>query len=309
MSIDFLRGLTIFTMILVNNPGSWSYQFSPLKHAPWHGWTVTDLVFPFFLFIVGLSISISQQNSALKQSLSLDFGKSVFIRFIKLMCLGWFLSLSYYNFYDPNFDWVEGRLYSLRWFGVLQRIAIVYLCCAFIHQYLSNILKVAICILLLFSYWTAMLLVELTDANGIVYQGNLLPGKNLAAYIDHHLFGLSHLYHKSSVPFASDPEGLLTTIPAIVSCLIGILVAEIILTKPSVTAQIKQLSLVGLSLFGLSYLLSIWIPFNKNLWTPSYVLLASGLAMLVLAASRWLIDLKTNKLPTLPSIFQKKIHC
>lgn len=312
MSIDFLRGITIFTMILVNNPGSWSYQYSPLKHAAWHGWTITDLVFPFFLFIVGLSISISTKKSRFlaiddfektsKVAITSDDITQILVRSAKLFSLGLLLALSYYNFYDPDFSWLESRLTGIRWFGVLQRIALVYFFCALIHHAFSNRVKVILSFALLIGYWFAMTMISYQDSQAVSYQGLLVAGNNLAAFLDHHLIGISHLYHKSSTPFSSDPEGLLTTIPALVNCLIGILVGDLILSKPSLSEQIRLLFFWGAVLVASAYLISMWVPFNKNLWTPSYVLLSSGFAMILLGASRWLIDEKDIKLWSAPFI-------
>ena len=299
ISVDILRGMTIFTMILVNNPGSWSTIYAPLKHANWNGWTLTDLVFPFFLFIVGISISLSfSKESSLKQSTS-EKQLIVFRRSLKLIGLGWVLGLSYYNFYSPEFSWFEDRLLKIRWFGVLQRIGLVYFACASIYIWTARNKRVLTMSTGIFAslilYWLIMLFVSYQDANGNLFQGILSAGNNLAAYIDHNLFGTSHLYHKSSSPFSSDPEGLLTTLPALASCLSGIIVSEAILQKENRLLQSKQLMVFGIVSFGFAYLLSTWIPFNKNLWTPSYVFLSSGLAMIVLSACIYCIDHKNWK--------------
>jgi predicted acyltransferase len=323
MSVDLLRGVTIFTMILVNNPGSWGNLYSPLAHAVWHGWTITDLVFPFFLFIVGLSIALSANQTASscdKKNQANTIGINRFellqivARTVKLFLLGWLLGLSYYNFYDPQFSWFNDKLLSIRWFGVLQRIAIVYFVCAICFRLMTNRQLIILCMVLLGAYWTAMMLLPYIDNNGNQLVGVLLPGNNLAAYIDHHLFGVNHLYHKSTQPFASDPEGLLTTVPALVNCLIGILVAKSVLLKPNtpdektatvnqeqkVKQQIIKLLWIAFPMLLLAYIASNWFPFNKNLWSPPYVLLSSSLAIIVLALARWLIDLMGAKLWTAP---------
>lgn len=308
MSVDLLRGVTIFTMILVNNPGSWGELYAPLAHAQWHGWTITDLVFPFFLFIVGLSIAlssnsdISNSNNTQEQAIGLNtrMFKQIVTRTVKLFLLGWMLGLSYYNLYDPSFSWLNERLLSIRWFGVLQRIALVYFFCAISFRLFSTRQLVLLCIIVLAVYWASMMLVPYTETNGTLYVGQLIPGNNLAAFIDHHLFGVKHLYHKSTTPFASDPEGLFTTLPALVNCLVGILVAKTILNKPADRQQIYYLLLAGLSMLIAAYICANWFPFNKNLWSPSYVLLSSGLALLALAFARWVIDLRAIKVWTAP---------
>ena len=315
MSVDLLRGFTIFAMILVNNPGSWGNIYPPLAHAEWHGWTITDLVFPFFLFIVGLSIALSADKAesninccSLSKPIGLnsdDFIQIV-VRTIKLIILGWILGVSYYNFYDPNFEWFNDRLLSIRWFGVLQRIALVYFVCAICFRILTHRQLILLSILLLAIYWGAMILIPYSDDSGNQFVGLLLPGNNLAAYIDHHLFGVKHLYHKSTLPFASDPEGLLTTLPAVVNGLIGVLVAKIILNNPCssnqnqqpeqfanlIKSELYKLLLVGFIMLIAAFICALWFPINKNLWSPSYVLLSSGLAILCLAFARWLIEFK-----------------
>ncbi len=335
MSVDLIRGLTIFAMILVNNPGSWANIYSPLAHASWHGWTLTDLVFPFFLFIVGISITLSfeQSNNSVTGNAKYHSPKisrieltQIFKRTLKLFLLGWLLGISYYNFYDPNFNWFTDRLLSIRWFGVLQRIAIVYCICAICYRLFNTRQLIWLSILLLVIYWGLMMLAPYQDQAGNQYYGLLLEGNNLAAFIDDYLFGREHLYHKSTQPFASDPEGLLTTLPALVNCLIGVVVAkQILLTSKqsndslnpiSTSDNFKQFLLswfhsdssskatkliaCAVPLLIFAYLASIWFPINKNLWSPSYVLLSSGLAMLVLALAVWLVDIKGYKLWTAP---------
>ncbi len=296
MAIDLLRGITVFAMILVNNPGSWSHIYPPLEHAPWHGWTLTDLVFPFFLLIVGVSIAIAFSNKPSR----LESYQSVAIRSFKLLVLGWILGLSYYNFYDTNFSWIEQRLYHIRWFGVLQRIALVYFICANLYLMIGSkhrkIIFAIIGLFCLVSYWLLMILIPYSDQQGNQYQGLLIAGNNLAAYIDHHLFGQAHLYHQSSRPFASDPEGLLTTLPALVSCILGILIGQQMVNQNLSMAQLKKLFLAAIALILIAYLLSPWIPFNKNLWTPSYVLLSAGLAIILLVGLMLLVDIKGYRL-------------
>jgi predicted acyltransferase len=306
LSVDILRGFTIFVMILVNNPGSWANIYSPLKHASWHGWTATDLVFPFFLFIVGLSISLSFSRPKVEQSSYREKLYNIFTRSFKLALLGLILALSYYNFYSVEFSWINDRLLKIRWFGVLQRIALVYLVCATLYVLISknqriNYLSLG-CLISLLSYWTLMILVSYQDSDGQHFQGLLITGNNLAAYIDHHLFSPTHLYHKNSLPFSSDPEGLLTSLPALATCLSGILVAETILKLQSYQLQIKWLFIIGAVCVVFAYLLNSVIPFNKNLWTPSYVFLSTGFAMILLGLCIYSVDYKKWKSAASPFI-------
>ncbi|MDH5434946.1 MAG: heparan-alpha-glucosaminide N-acetyltransferase domain-containing protein [Gammaproteobacteria bacterium] len=302
MSVDVLRGVAIFMMILVNNPGSWSHQYAPLAHAQWHGWTLTDLVFPFFLFIVGISIALSFSSSKFKTKTTWQQHQILLTRTAKLILLGWFLGLFYYNFYNPEFSWINDRLLAIRWFGVLQRIALVYLVCSLLFIYCKPSTRFTLLLMILISYWIAMMLVSYQDSAGNIYQGLLDADNNLAAYIDHHLFGQTHLYHKNKLPFASDPEGLLTTLPAIASGLSGVLIAEYVLLKQDKIHQIKQLLIIGILSVVMGYLLSLSIPVNKNLWTPSYVFLSSGLAILTLAFCIYLLEIKKQQKWSAPFI-------
>ena len=216
-AVDLFRGITIAAMILVNNPGSWSAMYGPLKHADWHGWTLTDLIFPFFLVIIGISIWLSYSTGS-KSTLSRS---QQFIalskRSLKLYLLGLFLALFYYKFHDPSFDWFNDRFLSVRLVGVLQRIALVYFFSVLVFL-LVPVRAFGLTMLgLLIGYWLLMILVPYPLPDGSWTSGQLIPGNNLAAYLDHRLIGPEHLYLESTLPYASDPEGLLSTLPAIAS--------------------------------------------------------------------------------------------
>ena len=184
LALDVLRGLTITAMILVNNPGSWSYLFWPLKHADWHGLTPTDLIFPFFIFIVGMSITLSVNAMQAKGVSKQQILKSGVLRTVKLIALGWFLALFYYNFRDANFSWLEQRLFSIRVMGVLQRIGLVYIIALACYLYLKPKPIVFALLGLLLGYGALMQYMPYKLPTGEVTSGLWLYGNNLSAWFD-----------------------------------------------------------------------------------------------------------------------------
>ncbi|MDX1391927.1 MAG: DUF5009 domain-containing protein [Rheinheimera sp.] len=290
LALDALRGLTITAMILVNNPGSWSYVYAPLRHASWHGWTLTDLIFPFFLVIVGISAQLSQ-----KAGRQLSHGRvlqQAAIRSAKLFALGLFLALFYYNFRDPNYSYLQQKLLSLRWLGVLQRIALVYFATVLIMQCCHTRGRigwlVGVCLLYLF----AMYFVPYHSASGQQFVGLWQHGNSFAAWLDHSVLGAAHLYYRTATPFAFDPEGLWSTLPAIASCLSGVLIAQWWQTSRSTEQKLRGLLLGGVIAVWLGELWHFSLPINKTLWTPSFVLLSSGYCAIALAACIWLCQVK-----------------
>lgn len=301
-AIDVFRGLTIAGMILVNNPGTWGAMYTPLGHAQWHGWTVTDLIFPFFLIIVGVSISLSfggGSKSGLSHSIQF---KEICIRTLKLYGLGLFLALFYYQFHNPDYNWINERLLDVRLVGVLQRIAFVYFFSTLIFIFLPRNWHLIMFFSLLAVYWMLMMVVTYPLPDGSYVNGLLIPGNNLAAFIDHHVIGTKHLYLENTRPFASDPEGLLSTVPAIASCIGGFFIGHILSNSRSILEQVKKLLLMGVGSLVLAYIAEPWIPFNKNLWTPSYVLLSLGIACCVLAVIVYLTDEKEIRAGTKPMV-------
>lgn len=296
LSLDVFRGLTITAMVLVNNPGSWSHIYSPLKHAQWHGWTPTDLIFPFFVFIVGVSICLSievQKRNGLSNS---HIIKSSFIRTSKLVLLGWFLALFYYQIGNVQFNWIDDRLFAMRIMGVLQRIGIVYFICVLIYLMLKTRVQLWLFAGLMVIYILLMNFIPYSDTAGTVYQGFWLHGNSLAAWLDNLVLGSKHLYYKDAIPFSFDPEGILSTLPAISTCLSGILLGKYLRfakrNRTELSKQIVYIAAIGLGMVVFAELWSNWLPINKALWTPSFVLLSSGYACLVLALCMYLIDLK-----------------
>ncbi|WP_461100806.1 acyltransferase family protein [Spirosoma koreense] len=280
LSLDFFRGLTVAAMVLVNNPGDWGHIYAPLEHAAWNGWTPTDLIFPFFLFIVGVSITFAL---GAKRGASGIVGKIV-KRSATLFLLGFFL-----NFF-PKFD-----ISTVRIPGVLQRIAVIYLICSLIFLKTSPRQQLYILCGLLVGYW---LLMTTVPVPGVGF-ANLEPTTNLAAWLDRTIITPAHVYKVAKV---WDPEGLLSTLPAIGTGLLGMLTGTWLRTDRGVAEKIAWLFAVGCltTLAGLIW--DSFFPINKALWTSSYVLLAGGLAMLGLALCYWLIDVNQYRRAVLPIV-------
>lgn len=281
LSLDFFRGLTVAAMILVNNPGDWGHIYAPLEHAEWNGCTPTDLIFPFFLFIVGVSISQSmsfrKSNPSSYRRTILKSGKRALI----LFGLGVFISL-----YPTIFTAPVEALKHVRIPGVLQRIALVFLFSSICYLKMSDktILKTIIGLLVL--YWAMMMFVPVPH----IGYANLEKETNLGAWIDRTLLTEQHLWPLS---VTWDPEGLFGTIPAIGSGLIGVLAGNYLKRKDIIEAEkVAWLFTVGLFLTILGLIWDMEFPINKSLWTSSYVLYTGGLATIGLALSYWVIDIK-----------------
>jgi len=271
MSLDIFRGLTIAGMILVNNPGSWRYVYAPLLHAPWHGWTPTDLIFPFFLFIVGVSMIFSFAARLKRGHRRADLLRHVMQRSAIIFFLGLFLNAF------PFFQFTTMRLP-----GVLQRIALCYFFAALIVLASARRGQLVFIVALLGGYWALLALVPV-PGYGI---GRLDPDGNLAAYVDRRLM-LGHLWKPTW-----DPEGLLSTLPAIATTLLGALTGQWLRSHrppPHKAAGLIAMGAVGLVA---GELLHLWFPINKNLWTSSYVIFTAGFAALLLGLCYWLADVK-----------------
>ena len=300
LALDALRGLTITAMILVNNPGSWSYVYSPLLHAEWHGWTVTDLIFPFFIVIVGMSLQLSlqRQQGVAKPTLL----KQALLRSAKLYLLGLFLVLFYYNFRDPAYNYIEQKLMAVRALGVLQRIALVYFFTMLIALYCATrgriIAMLALCALYLAGMWY----LPYQDSYGQQFVGLFEFGNSFAAWLDHTVLGAKHLYYRTATPFAFDPEGLWSTLPAIASCVSGLLIAQWLQAERTLVQKARGLLLFGVIAVWLAELWHLALPINKSLWTPSFVLLSSGYCAIALAACLWLCDIKKYRLWSAPFV-------
>jgi predicted acyltransferase len=271
LSLDVFRGMTVALMILVNNPGDWSHVYAPLLHAKWNGCTPTDLVFPFFLFIVGVSIVLAL--SAKKESGAADaaiYGK-ILKRGAIIFGLGLLLTLY------PKFNFATMRIP-----GVLQRIALVYMVCSVIYLNASWRTQIWLGVGILLTYWGLMTLVPVP---GVGY-ANLEPATNLGAWLDNLLLN-GHLWASSKV---WDPEGLLSTMPAVGTGIIGMLTGEWLRTSRSHHEKLTGMFAVGAVLIFIGFAWDMIFPINKSLWTSSYVLYTGGLALQTLGMVYFLVD-------------------
>ena len=298
VSLDVFRGLTIAAMILVNDPGSWNHIYPPLEHADWNGWTLTDLIFPFFLFIVGVSMTLSFASRIARGATRRALAIHVLRRSVLIFAIGLFLN----GF--PNFDFS-----SIRIMGVLQRIAVCYLVAGLLYlltfqkgfvaggpvRVRANLRVTAgVGIALLVGYWALMTFVPVPDY-GV---GRLGKEDNLAAYVDRTLMG-GHLWSESKT---WDPEGFLSTFPAIVSLLIGNLAGEWLRSDLGENRKALGLAAAGLVLLVAGRLLHPYFPINKNLWTSTFVLFTGGWGMLALAACYWIVDVRGWRGWTAPTL-------
>ena len=277
LSLDVFRGLTVCFMIIVNNgshPG-----FAPLEHAEWNGWTLTDLVFPFFLFITGASLTFSFASRLSDSSRRAQL-PHILRRAAIIFAIG--LAINAY----PYYTFAVWRIP-----GVMQRIAICYLAASVLYLWTGTRTRWAIIAALLIGYWIAMRFIPIPGFGIPTVDIPLLDKDyNLAAWLDRELM-LGHLFEHSR-----DPEGLLSTLPAIATMLFGVATGEWIRQLRAEPAKlIRRLVLVGLACWAAGELWSLTFPINKKLWTSSYVLLTAGLAMLALAACYWLIDVKQHR--------------
>lgn len=278
LALDVLRGMTIVLMILVNNPGSWSHVYAPLLHAKWDGCTPTDLVFPFFMFVVGISMYISKQKWSKGDDTWLR--KSI-LRGLKIILIGFLLN--WFPFYDRN-------PFDVRIFGVLQRIGLAYIFAAIIIRYVTIKYLLATLGFILLSYW-GLLLVNGDD--GLTLEGNLVRALDIA------IIGEKNIYKGYGIPF--DPEGLLSTYPAIATILLGYLVASWFNQEESKLSYIKKIMPYGLIFCIIGYLWHlIGFPLNKPIWSSSYVLWTAGLATLIYSSLIWIIDIKKQSSWTSP---------
>lgn len=284
LALDVLRGLTIAFMIIVNTPGSWSNLYGPLAHAPWHGFTPTDLVFPTFLFVVGNAMSFSMKKMHLMSSS--EFFRKVGKRTLLIFGIGWLLNA--FPFYDSLADGSIAfiDLTEVRLFGVLQRIALCYFFASVI-LYLGGI-KVAWIFsgVALFGYWALMYFFgDATDPYSLT--------GNAALKLDLAVIGAERMYRGEGIPF--DPEGILSTLPAIVNVIGGYLAGRMVQQLGNTSETVKKLLGIGLVLIVVAYGWDLLFPINKKIWTSSYVLLTTGIALMMLAVLISFIEIKQYK--------------
>jgi predicted acyltransferase len=282
-SLDVFRGATVALMIMVNNPGDWDNIYAPLDHATWHGCTPTDLVFPFFLFAVGNAMAfVMPKIEAAGESF---FWKKVIKRTLLIFAIGLFLNWSPFIKYNAAGDFVAKQFENLRFFGVLQRIALCYFFGSVIVHYFKVRGAFVVSAVLLFAYWFMCI------------AGNTADPYSLAGWfgtnIDIAIIGDSHMYHGEDVAF--DPEGLMSTFAAIVQVVFGYLVGNYILQKGKTQEMLNGLFVTGCVLVVTGLAWDMFFPINKKIWTSSYTVYTTGLAVLVLSVMIYLIEFKNVK--------------
>ncbi len=302
ISLDALRGFTVACMIIVNVPGSWGHVYKPLLHSHWHGATPTDLVFPFFLFIVGVSIVLALDRQLIQGKTKRELLKKVLIRSLKIFLLGVFLWMF------PKFD-----LSNIRIPGVLQRISIVFLFGSVLFLYTDWKSHIKWAVGLLVGYWALMTFMpvpiddviqlalesgETLRSEGIVtvegiskvgegfIAANYEPGTNIESWLDRRLIP-GRLWEKTW-----DPEGFLSTFPAIATGILGMLAGKHLLSNLSSDKKVIWLFFAGFASFVAGNVFDWFFPINKHIWTSSYVLYAGGLSSMSLAFFVWLVDVQ-----------------
>ena len=280
LSLDAFRGMTIAAMFLVNNPGDWAHLYPPLAHAAWSGWTLTDCIFPFFLFIVGVSLQLSITNQpVLPEHRHQHYGK-LMRRAAIIFLIG--LSLNFI----PSFD-----LFSLRIPGVLQRIALTIMLAGAILIFFSWRQQCMWIIAILTIYTCVMLLVPVPDAEGVWGRGVLEPGRDFGAWLDRALME-GHLWKKSKT---WDPEGLFSTLPATASVLFGVLTGRLLCSAIPRRQQVFALIIFGIVCISLGQVMDHYLmPINKSLWTSSFCVLMTGWAVLTFTVFYYLLDASTS---------------
>lgn len=284
LALDVLRGLTVAFMVIVNTPGSWADLFPPLAHAHWHGFTATDLVFPTFLFVVGNAMSFSMKK--INTMSSSDFFKKVGKRTLLIFVIGWILNAF------PFYDTLEGGgiafidLTEVRLFGVLQRIALCYFFASLILYIGGAKAGWIFSAIALFGYWGIMYFFgDGADPYGITTNADIK--------LDLALIGPERMYGGEGIPF--DPEGILSTLPAIVNVIAGYLAGKMVQKLGNTNETVKKLLGIGLVLIIIAYGWDILFPINKKIWTSSYVVLTTGIDLMMLAVLISFIEIKHYK--------------
>jgi len=278
ISLDVFRGITIAGMILVNNPGTWSKVYKPLLHAPWHGWTPTDFIFPFFLFIVGVAMSLSMAKRIERGDSRLQLYAKIIRRTLIIFAIGFFLNLFlFFNFKEVRIP------------GVLQRIALCYFFASVIMIESDKKWQIGWTIFLLTIYWIVIKFVPVPGYGA----GVLEPMGNLGWYIDSKLLA-GHTW-KYAPALGFDPEGLLSTLPAIATVMFGVFTGDWLRSKREHYEKVSGLFVFGVLGLVLGEILKGWLPINKNLWTSTYSIFMAGMALIFLAMCYWLIDIKGYK--------------
>ncbi|WP_337966982.1 DUF5009 domain-containing protein [uncultured Flavobacterium sp.] len=326
ISLDVFRGLTILLMTIVNNPGDWGHVYAPLLHSEWHGCTPTDLVFPFFIFIMGVAVPLAMPTKTWDDT---TFNK-ILVRSLRMFCLGIFFNYfaKIQLFGLDGIPLLIGRLIitvavgyalmgnfsskvknilafsilfiylflaysgieayeSVRLPGVLQRIGIVYFVVSLLYLKTSKKTQIITGIILLLSYWAIMTLIPVPG----IGEANLEKGTNLASWLDSVLLK-GHMYRET---ITWDPEGILSTLPSIVNGIIGLLIGQVLQLEISKNQKATKIAIAGIALIIVGLIWSTVFPINKSLWTSSYVLYTTGLAATVLSILYYIIDIADYK--------------
>ena len=282
-SLDVFRGATVALMILVNNPGSWGHIFPPLEHAGWHGVTPTDLVFPFFLFAVGNAMAFVMPK--LEAAGESKFWYKIIKRTLLIFFIGLLLNWFPFVKYNADGNIVAKPFENLRIFGVLQRIAISYFFASIIVHYFKVRGAFVVGAFILLAYW--FLCVAANPADPFSLHGWF--GTN----IDKALLGDKHMYHGEGIAF--DPEGLMNSLGAIVQVILGYLVGNYILQKGKTAEMLNGLFVAGCVLVFAGFCWDMVFPINKKIWTSSYTVYTTGLALMILSVMIYLIEFKGSK--------------
>ena len=285
MSLDVFRGITVMGMILVNNPGDWGHIYAPLEHAHWHGCTPTDLIFPFFLFIVGVSITYALDGARQQPE---THGRTM-LRVLKRAAI--LFGLGLFSALFPKFDFSTVRIP-----GVLARIAVVFLVCGVLFLKTNRKQQIGLLAFILIAYNVLLQLVPVPGYG----PANLEAATNLGAWLDRTVLGEAHLWKQSRT---WDPEGLLSTLPAVGTGLLGLLAGQWLRRREVEPAtRVAWLFVAGAGCVVLGMVWNGWFPINKALWTSSYVLYTGGLALALLAGLYWLVDVQQYRRWTLPPL-------
>ena len=291
LALDILRGITIAGMILVNNPGTWGSIYAPLEHAQWNGLTPTDLVFPFFMFIMGISMFIALRKFNFEPSSSAI--RKIVKRTVLLYLVG--LAIAWFSLFCRTWNGLSGEeitfwqrlgqsannFSNIRILGVIPRLAICYGIASLIvitlkHKFIPYLIAV-----LLIGYFILLMV-----GNGFAYDTT-----NILSIVDHRILGEAHMYKDNGI----EPEGILSTIPAIAHVLLGFYIGKIMMETKDIHEKIERLFIFGAILTFCGFLLSYGCPINKKIWSPTYVLTTCGLGSTLLALLIWIIDVKGYK--------------
>lgn len=289
LALDILRGITIAGMILVNNPGSWGHIYAPLEHASWNGLTPTDLVFPFFMFIMGIStyFSLRKYNFAWSWPTILKIVRRTVVIFAIGLAIAWFGLFMRGIVNEATFWEAVLNFDHIRILGVMPRLAICYCAASLValmlnHRYLPGF------IIILLAIYAVILL----TGNGFEFADH-----NVISIVDRKVLGVDHMYKDTidGVTLHFDPEGLLSTIPSIAHVLIGFWCGMLITGTRDNSSRINKLFILGTILTFVGFLLDFGMPINKKVWSPTFVLTTCGLASSFLGLLIWIIDIKGKK--------------